>query len=722
MNQYCYRVIYHKTLGRLVVVSERTKSQGKAGSKSGHQPHTTSIQEQQETASIGQSINTFCRKLLTTSALVLVSLGLAQFSYANNQISTQVIADRTAPKTEQPVITNTANGLTQVNIQTPSQAGVSKNQYSQFDIGQQGVILNNSRNHTATQLAGYVEGNPYLARGEAKVILNQVNSNNPSQLKGYVEVAGKRAEVVIANPSGIQVDGGGFINAQGAVLTTGQAQFDGQGKISHYDIANAQQGKIQIDGKGFNNSEADYTKLISQYNQLNAQVFAGQGELDVQTGTQLDVSALGGMYAGKIRLVGTKQGVGVHNAGDIHSLTTLHLDHQGQLTNTGSINSKEQISLHAQHINNSGTINSSRDKIILNSSLLDNSGLIASHGELQATHQQQIQNTGAVSAGQLNLQAQTILNKGQIEQTGTGQLHIQSQTLNNQQQAVIGHSLYTEQKVSTVNLAQAPSTAQTGSKKQVVSNQEQSSTTPSSTTTSVTPAPVITGNGKIIAEQIDNQGQKASIITNGAITIKTAELNNQDKSSIVSTQIDTSHIKNHDSRIQQERIHWQLKQLDNQQGQIIAQQAMSIHSEQALNNQQGILASSSDITISTPSHINNQQGVIQGQNITLNTHDLNNNAGTIISKETLSLDSQGHLSNQDGQIISQGQSDIQTQDLRNQGMITSHGNLTIHSQQLNNQGVIHSHSNTQIHNKNALNNAGQISSQDDLSLHTGTLQ
>lgn len=56
--------------------------------------------------------------------------------------------------------------------------GVSRNTYTQFDVGQEGAILNNSRNNTQTQIGGWVQGNPWLATGEAKVILNEVNSSN----------------------------------------------------------------------------------------------------------------------------------------------------------------------------------------------------------------------------------------------------------------------------------------------------------------------------------------------------------------------------------------------------------------------------------------------------------------------------------------------------------------------------------------------------------------
>lgn len=55
-----------------------------------------------------------------------------------------IVADHGAPGHQQPTITQTASGIPQVNIQTPSAGGVSHNTYSQFDVSHQGVILNNS--------------------------------------------------------------------------------------------------------------------------------------------------------------------------------------------------------------------------------------------------------------------------------------------------------------------------------------------------------------------------------------------------------------------------------------------------------------------------------------------------------------------------------------------------------------------------------------------------
>ena len=134
-----------------------------------------------------------------------------------------IVADQNAPRGQQPTVLQSNNGLPVVNIQTPTRAGVSVNQYRQFDVSENGTILNNSRQNVQTQLGGWIQGNPWLARGEARVIVNQVNSADPSRLNGYVEIGGRRADLVIANPAGINVNGGGFINANQVTLGAGNA-------------------------------------------------------------------------------------------------------------------------------------------------------------------------------------------------------------------------------------------------------------------------------------------------------------------------------------------------------------------------------------------------------------------------------------------------------------------------------------------------------------------
>ncbi|MFJ4197377.1 filamentous hemagglutinin N-terminal domain-containing protein, partial [Pseudomonas sp. NPDC089534] len=84
------------------------------------------------------------------------------------------------------------NGVPIVNIATPNGTGLSHNQFHDYNVGAQGVILNNAATQTAaTQLGGHIIGNPNLKNsGSAQAILNEVISGNPSQLRGYTEVAG----------------------------------------------------------------------------------------------------------------------------------------------------------------------------------------------------------------------------------------------------------------------------------------------------------------------------------------------------------------------------------------------------------------------------------------------------------------------------------------------------------------------------------------------------
>ena len=138
----------------------------------------------------------------------------------------------------------------------------------------------------------------------------------------------------IGNPAGISCDGCGIINASRFALTTGMPIINGNGGLDGYRV---QQGAVQIQGAGFDGSRADAVDVIARAVQINAGLWANQ--LNVTTGANqvgadngtvtpvagsgpapvfaLDVARLGGMYAGKIHLVGSEAGVGVRNAGSI---------------------------------------------------------------------------------------------------------------------------------------------------------------------------------------------------------------------------------------------------------------------------------------------------------------------------------------------------------------------------------------------------------------------
>ena len=248
-------------------------------------------------------------------------------------------------------VTQAANGVPMVNIATPNGSGLSHNKFTDFNVSQQGLILNNSAQAVVqTQLGGYVMGNPNLTGGAANIILNEVNGGSPSQLKGYTEVAGKSAAVIVANPHGISCDGCGFINTPRVTLSTGKPVLEG-GRLDRFDVEG---GQISIEGDGLNARNVSQFDLITRSAQINAELHANQ--LNVITGRNdvdaanltttakaddgsakpqlaIDSSALGGMYAGAIRLVGTEAGVGVKLAGDMAaSAGDIQIDANGQLS------------------------------------------------------------------------------------------------------------------------------------------------------------------------------------------------------------------------------------------------------------------------------------------------------------------------------------------------------------------------------------------------------
>lgn len=121
-----------------------------------------------------------------------------------------------------PTVWTHSSGATVVDIETPNAAGVSHNMYRDFNVSNKGMILNNSSSDLTHDTLGNIAKNNNLANGGASVILNEVTSNKSSSLNGFIEVAGQKADVIIANPNGISCSGCSFINTDRAVLTTGR--------------------------------------------------------------------------------------------------------------------------------------------------------------------------------------------------------------------------------------------------------------------------------------------------------------------------------------------------------------------------------------------------------------------------------------------------------------------------------------------------------------------
>ena len=342
MNKQFYRSKFNAKLGTYVAVSELAKSHN--GDTSARV--TSSVKNTEPTAQ-GQK---------TLKQLVIALSALMAFTpvYAN------VTANKAAPTAQQPTVLKTGN-TANVWISTPSALGVSRNSYSQFDVNQHGVILNNARAATTSKITNSsIAQNPNLAKAAATTIINEVVSTKNSVLQGNVEVLGQKANIVIANPSGITVNGGGFINANQVTLSTGAIGYHSDGSIKQHEI---RKGTIIVNadtngrGLGGNNNNPSTLELLGRSIDINAPVNAANGitaisgtnnitsatgELkhiavtDTKPTAAIDIAQVGGLYANSIYLYANEAGVGVNNAGVIKAKNNLVLNSNGKITNTAT--------------------------------------------------------------------------------------------------------------------------------------------------------------------------------------------------------------------------------------------------------------------------------------------------------------------------------------------------------------------------------------------------
>ena len=325
--------------------------------------------------------------------------------------------------TGQTTVDRPGNGVPVVNIATPNGAGISHNQFGEYNVGKEGLILNNGTDRlTQTQLGGLIQNNPNLQAGrEAKGIINEVTGASRSQLQGYTEVAGKAANVMVANPYGITCNGCGFINTPNVTLTTGKPQFDASGNLQALEVT---KGAITVEGQGLDASKSDALSIIARATEVNAAIHAN--DLTVTAGANrvgtdgsvrpiagegaapvvaVDTGALGGMYANRIRLVSSETGVGV-NLGNLTARQgDIQLDAGGKLTVTNSLASGSITANGAGVVLNGshqagGALNvaSSQDMELNNSTL-------ASQGDMRLSAAGKVQTTGGGtnSAGALSV-------------------------------------------------------------------------------------------------------------------------------------------------------------------------------------------------------------------------------------------------------------------------------------------------------------------------------
>lgn len=655
------------------------------------------------------------------------------------------------------------NGVPVINIATPNANGLSHNQFKDYNVESNGLILNNATGRTqGTQLGGIIVGNPNLTNGAATTILNEVNGGSPSQLKGYTEVAGQSARVIVANPYGITCNGCGFINTPRVTLSTGKPVLS-NGQLDHFQVDG---GSVTLEGAGLNATNVDQFDIVTRSAKLNAELYANKlnvitGRNDVNAETlaatarsgsdsdkpqlAIDSSALGGMYAGAIKLVGTEAGVGVKLAGDMAaSAGDIVIDASGQLTMaqtaaSGAIAAKAQ-SLTAQGPMYAGsTINvqtvdalvnqqsmAARDTIVLNSQ-----GQLINQGIVEAGVNP---DNSRNSTGDVSLSAQNLTNKGTIKASRALTAHadqtldnqggalssqaqtvVTAQTLDNQQGRVLSNGTLNLSAQNVVNSQKGLITSTGDLTAAVGQLDNQTGELSSQAKATITANAIHNNSGLLLGEQgldttvagaLDNR--QGTVASNKALTLKAGSLDNSQQGKVVSQGAMSSTVNG---------------LLDNNQGHISSQDTLSL-TAQTLNSQGGSVAANRDLTLNAQA-IDNSLGQISSQgNLALITQALDNQQGRVIGKGMLTLTTDQLDNSQEGLVTSTGDLTAKVGQLNNQtGELSSQGRATITANSLqNNSGLLLGEQGLDTAVTGALSNRqGTVASNKDMTLSAASL-
>ncbi|WP_155768836.1 hemagglutinin repeat-containing protein [Burkholderia diffusa] len=630
MNKNTHRLVYSRLRGMVVAVAETVTADGKSATGEAR-----------------------ARRRSSTSGARVVVASVAALGLLPTLSGAQIVP---TPGTSTQVI-QTPNGLPQVNVARPSSAGVSVNTYNQFDVQRAGAILNNSATMVRTQQAGWINGNPNYGAGQAaRIIVNQVNSPNPSQIRGAVEIAGARAELVLANPSGIFVDGGTFLNTSRATLTTGVPYYGADGSLVGYNV---NRGLVTVSGAGLNATGTDQVDLIARAVQANSAIYAknlnviaGAAQVNHDTlaatpiagdgpapAVAIDVSQLGGMYANRIVLASNEFGVGVANAGTIAAQAgDLTLQSNGRLVLAGKTTASGNLALSAAgDVQNSGTTYAQQSLSASTAADLTSSGTLAAQ-QNTTVNAGSINSTGTLGAG-VNSDG-SVAHSGDLNLTASGQLSATGQNVAGGNASLTGGS---------VNLAGS----QTAANGNLSLNATAGDVNLSNATTSAQGAIQASASGTVINDRGSLSSGGITTLTGGAISNQSGKVSSQGPLSVNVA-----------------------GQIANQSGELISESTADVHGG-AIANNQGTLQSAAGMTVVGAS--------------------LDNTAGRITSLngDGLSVTTSGQLTNaagatangaQGGVIGGNGDVSVRGANVVNRGAITSNTNLHVSGQSVDNGG------------------------------------
>ncbi|MDD2029508.1 two-partner secretion domain-containing protein [Pseudomonas sp. 39167] len=546
------------------------------------------------------------------------------------------------------------NGVPVVNIAKPNGSGLSHNQFKDYSVGSNGVILNNATNAAqSTQLGGIILGNPNLKGTAAKVILNEVNGGNPSQLRGYTEVAGQSAHVIVANPYGITCNGCGFINTPKATLTTGKPIIE-NGQLSRYQV---DQGSVAIEGAGLNANNVDRFEIITRSAKINAElqaknltIVAGRNDVNANTlnataraddgsakpELAIDSSALGGMYAGAIKLVGTEAGVGVKLDGKmVASGGDIQLDANGHLSmaqtaaagaiviDAKSLETRGQVYAGSRlDVKTQGDLTSQSNLVARDNVHLDSGGTLSNNGIIEAgVNADNSRNTTGdvtLTAKQLNNAGKTVIASRDLNVTTTAALNNQGGTLSGQgKTTVTGNVLDNRNKGRILGNTELHLSAD-----QVLNSQ----------------GGLINSQGLLTANLGHFENNAGELSSLNSATLALDSLDNLTGLVMAGKNLDITNTG----------------AINNRGGELSSQGVMTVRTASLDNSNKGTVAANGKLLVSATGAVNNaEKGLLASRSaeVEFDAASLNNAKGTLQGEGQVTVDVSGDIDNQGGSII-----------------------------------------------------------------------
>lgn len=308
-------------------------------------------------------------RLLVVISIVFPACGFAQ-----------VAIDGTTSTT----VTVSPSGSVTVGVAPATTDGVSLNRYNQFNVAPAGVNLDNRA-------------------VAARTIVNEVTGTSRTNINGAVEVLGQKAHVIVANPNGIAIDGGRFVNTGRVALTTGELSFNARqiapGIFQDNVVSTVTDGRITVSGGGLS-GQMDAIDLIAHSIKVDGPITNNSANANSgirlaagQSSTEFDSSVLpgntglswgritgsGASADGSILVEITRQGVLRANR------IGIEINDQGagaRIAGEGYANSREfilradgKIDLTGAKITSTGALSVSGGSV-----QLDNSSLVSSEG------------------------------------------------------------------------------------------------------------------------------------------------------------------------------------------------------------------------------------------------------------------------------------------------------------------------------------------------------